>query len=127
MKWHIIHLACPRICCSNFFFSKVFLDLFAMDVFQPMLLDECTCKPYFLAQLNNYCLQDTEPRVENHHETQVQDWGKHTQQQTNFGAHFIPFLLTQLIWSVVPFHKIDAPHDSTQTTTNQVVFICLHV
>ena len=35
----------------------------------------------------------------------------------------IPFLFTQLIQSVFAFHKIDAQHDSTQTTTIQVVFI----
>ena len=124
MKWHIIHLACSRISCTNFFSSKVFLDFFATDVFQPILslLDECTCKHSFLAQLND-SLQDAEPQVQNHHETQVEDWGKHTQQQTNCGAHFISFLFTQLIRSVFAFHEINAPHDSTQTTTNRVVFI----
>ena len=124
MKWHIIHLACPRIGCANLFSSKVFLDFFATDVFWPIpsLLDECTGKHSLLAQLND-SLEDVEPQVQNHHETQVEDWGKHMQQQTNCGAHFISFLFTQLIRSVFAFHEIDAPHDSAQTTTNQVVFI----
>ena len=101
MKWHIIHLACPRISCANFFSIKMLLDFFTTDVFRPIpsLLDECTCKHSFLAQLND-CLQDAEPRVQDHHETQVEDWGKHTQQQTNCGALFISFLFTQFIRSV---------------------------
>ena len=125
MKWHIIHLACPRIGCANFFFCKVFLDFFAMDVFQPIvsLLDECTCKHSFLVQLND-CLQDAEPRVQNHHETQVEDWGQ-AYAVTNqlWGPfHLLPFYPTHLV-SLCLSMRLMPPHDSTQTTTNRVVFL----